>query len=133
MIVNNFKKITIGEKGVILKFKSKEPKEIPFSEINQIYIKVKKTPIQYVLLFVVVSLSIVLLSLWIFGLTLVAFSPLFLVFVGVIKLYSYKRFVLKIKLKNGSSVIQTIPLRLKHKTIEDITKIRKAILVCVKS
>jgi hypothetical protein len=37
MIVNNFKKITIGEKGVILKYKSKEQKEIPFSEINKIY------------------------------------------------------------------------------------------------
>jgi hypothetical protein len=127
MIVNNFKKITIGEKGVILKFKTKEQKEIPFSEINKIYIKVKKTPVLFMLLFVAVSLSVVLLSLWIFGLRLVLFSPLFLVLIGVIKLNNYKRYVLKIKLKSGKSIIQPIPLKLKYKTIDDITKVRKAL------
>jgi hypothetical protein len=127
MIVNNFKKITIGEKGVILKFKTKEQKEIQFSEINKIYIKVKKTPVLFMLLFVAVSLSVVLLSLWIFEFKLVLFSPLFLILVGVIKLNNYKRYVLKIKLKSGNSIIQPIPLKLKYKTIDDITKIRKAL------
>jgi hypothetical protein len=127
MIFNNFKKITIGEKELILKFKSKEPKEISFSEINKIYIKVKKVPLKYIMLFVGVSLSVVLFSLWIFGFKLILFSPLFLILVGVIKLNSYKRYVLKIKLKNGSSVIQPIPLELKYKTIEDIKKVRKAV------
>ena len=36
MIVSNFKKITIGEKGVILKYQDKESKEISFSDINKI-------------------------------------------------------------------------------------------------
>jgi len=127
MIVNNFKKITIGEKGVILKFKTKEQKEIPFSEINKIYIKVKKTPVLFTFLFVAVSLSVVLLSLWIFGFKLILFSPLFLILVGIIKLNNYKRYVLKIKLKSGKSIIQPIPLKLKYTTIDDITKIRKAL------
>lgn len=127
MIINNFKKITIGEKELILKFKTKEPKEISFSEINKIYIKVKKVPLKYIMLFVGVSLSVVLSSLWIFGFNWILFSPLFLILVGVIKLNSYKRYVLKIKLKNGSSVIQPIPLKLKYKTIEDIKKVRKAV------
>lgn len=127
MIVNNFKKITIGEKGVILKFKTKEQKEIPFSEINKIYIKVKKTPVLFTFLFVAVSLSVVLLSLWIFGFKLILFSPLFLILVGIIKLNNYKRYVLKIKLKSGKSIIQPIPLKLKYKTIDDITKIRKVL------
>ena len=127
MIINNLKKITIGEKELILKFKSKEPKEISFSEINKIYIKVKKMPLKYIMLFVGVSLSVILFSLWIFGFKLILLSPLFLILVGVIKLNSYKRYVLKIKLKNGSSVIQPIPLKLKYKTIEDIKKVRKAV------
>jgi hypothetical protein len=128
MIVNDFKKITISEKGMILKFKTKEQKEIPFSEINKIYIKAKKTPVLFMLLFVAVSLSVVLLSLWIFGFKLILFSPLFLILVGVIKLNNYKRYVLKIKLKCGNAIIQPIPLKLKYKTIDDITKIRKVIL-----
>ena len=118
MIINNLKKITIGEKSLILMFKSKEPKEISFSEINKIYIKIKKVPLLYIVLFVGVSLSVVLSSLWIFGFNWILFSPLFLIVVGVIKLTSYKRYILKIKLKNGSSVIQPIPLKLKHKTNE---------------
>lgn len=127
MIINNLKKITIGEKSLILMFKSKEPKEISFSEINKIYIKIKKVPLLYIVLFVGVSLSVVLSSLWIFGFNWILFSPLFLIVVGVIKLTSYKRYILKIKLKNGSSVIQPIPLKLKHKTIEDIKKVRRAV------
>jgi hypothetical protein len=127
MIINNLKKITIGEKELILKFKSKEPKEISFSEINKIYIKVKKMPLKYIMLFVGVSLSVIIFSLWIFGFKWILLSPLFLILVGVIKLNSYKRYVLKIKLKNGSSVIQPIPLKLKYKTIEDIKKVRKAV------
>ena len=127
MIINNLKKITIGEKEMILKFKSKESKEISFSEINKIYIKVKKVPLKYIMLFVGVSLSVILFSLWIFGFKWILFSPILLILVGVIKLNSYKRYVLKIKLKNGSSIIQPIPLKLKYKTIEDIKKVRKAV------
>ena len=127
MIINNLKKITIGENEMILKFKSKESKEISFSEINKIYIKVKKVPLKYIMLFVGVSLSVILFSLWIFGFKWILFSPILLILVGVIKLNSYKRYVLKIKLKNGSSVLQPIPLKLKYKTIEDIKKVRKAV------
>ena len=127
MIINNFKKITIGEKEVILNFKSEEPKEISFSEINKIYIKVKKVPLKYIILFVSVSLGAVLCSLWIFGFKWILFSPIFLILVGVIKLNSYRRYVLKIKLKNGSLVKQPIPLKLKYKTIEDIKIVRKAV------
>ena len=133
MFINNLKKINIGEKSLILMFKSKEPKEISFSEINKIYIKIKKIPLLYIVLFFGVSLGVVLFFLWIFGFNLVLFSPLFLIVVGVIKLNSYKRYVLKIKLKNGSSVIQPIPLKLKYKTIEDIKKVRRAVFRLCKS
>ena len=128
MIIGNLKKITIGEKGLMLKYKNKESKEISFSEINKIYIKVKKVPVKYIMLFVGVSISAVLLLVWIYGFNLVVLSPSFLILAGVIKLNSYKRYVLKIKLRNGPSVIQTIPLELKYKTIEDINKVRKVLL-----
>ena len=127
MIVSNFKKITIGEKGVILKYKDKESKEISFSDIHKIYIKVKKVPLKYILLFVGMYISFVFLLVGKYGFNLVVLSPSLLILVGVIKMNSYKRYVLKIKLKNGSSVIQPIPLKLKYKTIEDIKKVRKAV------
>lgn len=127
MISDNFKKITLLENGLILKFASKSPIEISFSEIKSIYIKVKKTPVKWILLFVASSLSIVFVLLLIFGTKLVVFSPLFLIVVGVLKLNSYKRYVLKIKLKNGTSILQNVPLKLKYKTVEDIKKVRKVL------
>lgn len=128
MKVSNFKKITIGEKGVILKYQDQESKEISFSDINKIYIKVKKVPLKYTIVFIGVSLSLILLSQMIFGFKWILFSPLFLVLVGVIKLDSHKSYVLKIKLRNGQSVIQPIPLKSKYTTIQDINKVRKALL-----
>lgn len=121
--------IEIRKKGLILKFNDKEQKEISFFEIKKIFIKVKRTPVIYVLIFIALSLSIVLLVLWIFGFKLILFSPLIFIFIGVIKLNNYKWYVLKIKLKSGNSVIRTIPFKLKYKTIDDINKIRKELLI----
>jgi len=121
--------IEIGKKGLILKLNNKEEKNISFFEIKKIFIKTKKTPLIYVLLFAAISFSIVLLSLWIFGFKLILISQLFLILIGVIKLNNYKRCVLKIKLKDGNSVIMPIPFKFKYKTIEDINKIRKELLI----
>jgi hypothetical protein len=63
-----------------LKFKSKEPKEIQFLKINKIYIKVKKVPVKYIMLFVGVSLSVILLLVLIYGFNLVFFISLFIDF-----------------------------------------------------
>lgn len=127
MIVSNLKEITIGKKELILKYKEKESKEILFSNINKIYIKVKKVPFKYILFFVGLYISFVLLLVGKYGFNLVVLSPSLLILVGVIKINSYKRYVLKIKLNNGDSIIQPIPLKLKYKTIEDIKKVRKAV------
>ncbi len=127
MRASNFKKISISENGVILKYQDKESKEISFSEISKIYIKVKKVPFKYIALFVCLSLSVVMFLVWIYGFSLVVLSPSFLILVGVIKLNSYKKYLLKIKLNDGCSIIESFPLKLKYKTIEVIIKVRKAV------
>jgi hypothetical protein len=127
MSVSNFKNITIGEKGLILNYQDKKSKEISFPDIYKIYIKVKKVPLQYILLFVGVSVSAVLFLVWIYGFKWILFSPLFLVLAVVIKLNSHKKYVLKIKLNDGYSIIESIPLKSKYETIEDINKIRKIV------
>ena len=120
MSVNKFKKISIGEKGMVLQYRHKESKEISFSEISKIYIKVKKVPTKYIVFFVGLSISIVLILVWIYGFNLVAISPSFLIIVGVIKLNSHKKYVLKIALINGDSIIQPIPLKSKYQAIDNI-------------
>ncbi|WP_395050846.1 hypothetical protein [Flavobacterium sp.] len=129
IILKNFNGISLVGDGVILKFKFREQKEIPFSDIDKIYIQANKIPAIYIFLFIIFSLIGVLLSLWFFGFELVAISPLLLFFILVVRLNNYKRYVMKINLKNGNSVIQQIPLKFKHKTIEDINIIRKELFL----
>jgi hypothetical protein len=124
-MANNFNDISLADRGIILGLKSNEQKEIPFSEIDRISIEVLKTPVIYVVIFAILSTSIVLFSLWIYGFDLVIISPLLLIVLGIVKLNNYKRYFLKINLKTGSSIIQRIPLKLKHKTINAVNKIRK--------
>lgn len=127
MRASNFKKISISENGMILKYEDKEAKEISFSEISKIYIKVKKVPLLYIVLFVCLSLSVVMFLVWIYGFSLVVLSPSFLILVGVLLLKRYKKYLLKIKLNDGYSIIEPIPLELKYETIEVIIKVRKAV------
>ncbi len=129
MILKNFNGISLVGDGVILKFKFREQKEIPFSDIDKIYIQANKIPAIYIFLFIIFSLIGVLLSLWFFGFELVVISPLLLFVLLVVKLNNYKRYVMKINLKNGNSVIQQIPLKFKHKTIDAINIIRKELFL----
>ena len=85
MIASNLKKITIGEKGVILKFNDKEVKEMSFLEINKICMKVKKVPLKYNVLFGSSSLGIVLFLVGIYRFNLVAILLSFLILVGSMK------------------------------------------------
>jgi hypothetical protein len=129
MVLKNFNGIFLVENGVILKYTSRKQKEISFSDIDKIYIQVNKIPVIYIFLFIVVSIIGVLLSLWVFGFELVVISPLLLFVLGVVRLNNYKRYTLKINLKNGNSVIQQIPLKFKHKTIDVINTIRKELFL----
>ena len=129
MILKNFNSISLDGDSVILKFKSSNQKEIPFSDIDKIYIQANKIPAIYIFLFIVFSMIGVLLSLWFFGLELVVISPLLLFVLLVVRLNNYKRYVMKINLKNGNSIIQQIPLKFKHKTIDAINIIRKELFL----
>jgi len=131
-MANNFNEISLADKGIVLGLKSNKQKKISFSEINKISIEVMKTPVVFVFLFAMLSISVVLVSLWIYGFELVIISPLLLIIFGVIKLNNYKRCFLKINLKNGNPVIQRIPLKLKYKAINAVNKIYNEFFYYVK-
>ena len=89
-MANNFNEISLADKGIVLGLKSNKQKKISFSEINKISIEVMKTPVVFVFLFAMLSIIVVLVSLWIYGFELVIISPLLLIIFGVIKLNNYK-------------------------------------------
>jgi len=130
MFKNNFKKIVLGDKGVILRYKNKKEKEILFSEIDTIYIQINKIQLIYIILFVAISILFVSLSLWFLEFELILISPIPLIILVVIKMNDYKRYVIKIVLKNGKYLLQPISLKSKYKTIDVIHKIRKELLKC---
>ena len=112
--------ISITKEEVVLYFKKKEDIKIPFSEINKIYIKVNKVNPICVYLFLTSSFSAIILFIWVLGFDWVLLSPLFLIILGMVQLNKYKSYELKVGLKNGNFIIQSIPLKLKYKVIEAV-------------
>ena len=120
-----FKNISLVENGIILSFKSAEQKEISFSEIDKIYISVNKVSPVYVLLFILISLTVMGLSLWFMDFDLILLLPMLLIISGAVRLNNYKRYGMTIALKNGDFLEQNVPLKLKYEAIDFVNKIRK--------
>ena len=120
-----FKNISLVENGIILSFKSAEQKEISFSEIDKIYISVNKVSPVYVLLFILISVTVMAMSLWFMDFDLILLLPMLLIISGAVRLNNYKRYGMTIALKNGDFLEQNVPLKLKYEAIDFVNKIRK--------
>jgi hypothetical protein len=101
MSTNKFKKISVSENGILLSLKSKELKEISFSEIDKVYITVNNKKTNYVFLLATISIGIVLLSLFYLPLGIILLIPLSMVVIGMIVSNNYQSYGLKIVLKDG--------------------------------
>jgi len=127
MMISKFENISLVENGVVLSFKSSEPKEISFSDMDKIYISVNKAPQLYVFLYFVVSLIVIGFSFWIMNFDIILFLPLVLIIFGAVKLNDYIRYRMIIALKNDDFFEQQVPLKSKNEAIDFVNKIRKEI------
>lgn len=125
MFFNNLKQIGVVDKEVILSLKSDEKIKIPFLEIDKIYIQVIKTELIYIFLFTALAVSFLWCTIWFLGFELILLSPLVLIVLGAMKLSKNKRYELRVFLKSGDNLIQPIPIKLKHQTIDVINKVPK--------
>ena len=127
MSTNKFKNISVSDNGIKLSLKSKKLKQISFSEIDKIYITVNNKKTNYVILLTVISLGIVLLSLFYLPLGIIFLIPLSMVVIGIIVSNNYQSYRLNIALKDGDVFIKRISQKLKYETIDVVNNIKEKI------
>lgn len=119
-----FNDLTVDEHGLILQYGKKE-KEISFSEIENVYIKVNKLrpvcELGIILLpFLLMFISVQYLELEIgMFLSMSAIVPVF------VKIHNFKSYGLRICLKDGTVFRKRVPLSLKSENVSMVSAIRK--------
>lgn len=120
-----FRGLTVVGNGIILKNGKKEEKEILFSEIADIYVKMYKLKPVYELAFILFPFLLVFLSVQYLALekvVLIGFTAVVPVFV---KINSYKRYGLVVRLKDGTVFRKSISLLVKGQYVSIVNAVRK--------
>lgn len=120
-----FNKLTIVEQGLILQYGKKEEREIPFSEIENVYIKAYKLKPAYELGFILFPFLLILLAVRYLALEKVMFFGLTTVVPVFIKTHNYKSYGLRICLKDGTVFRKRVPLNVKSENVSIVNSIRK--------
>ena len=127
IFTNNFKKISLIESGIILTYKSKNTKEILFSELDKTHIKINKIKPAYGLIIILLSLCLEVLSYMYLQINIILLITLFLILLIILKMNDYKSYSIKIRLKNGEIIEEKIQTKLKLETIDIVNDVQKAI------
>lgn len=122
-----FKNITLVKNGLILDYKSKPKKEILFSELDEIYITVKKMKTIYELLIILLSVGVTAFSYFYLQTDIILLIALFIGIAIVLKMNDFKSYGLKIRLKTGDTFEKQVPAKSKHETIDLVNDVRKGI------
>jgi hypothetical protein len=119
-----FDDLTLVEQGLILKNGKKKTIEIPFSELDKIYIKVSKLKPVYELALILLPFLIIFLSLQFAyeNVMFVGFSSVIPVFV---KINNYKNYSLIVSLKDGTVFRKKVSLRGKNECVTVVNAVRK--------
>lgn len=127
IFTNNFRKLTLNKKGILIILNTKEKKEILFSDLDQIYITINKMKTIYEVLILLSAITIatfLYLNLQIDSILIIAF----LVAIVIILIKNdYKSYSLKLSLKNGEIFENKVQSKSKHETIDIVNEVRKEI------
>lgn len=127
ILTNNFRKLTLNKKGILIILNTKEKKEILFSDLDQIYITINKMKTIYEVLILLSAITIatfLYLNLQIDSILIIAF----LVAIVIILIKNdYKSYSLKLSLKNGEIFENKVQSKSKHETIDIVNEVRKEI------
>lgn len=124
---NKIKNITLDKKGITLKYKEILQKEILYSELDEIYITVNKTKPFSVFILLMISLIAAVFSILVLQTNIILTLSLLIIFTVVLKMNTFKKYGLKICLKNGEIIETRIIAKSKHETIDTVNQIKKEI------
>lgn len=126
-VSNQFKKVNLVKNGLVLIFKSDLQKQIAISELDKVYITVDKIAPIYTFCYILISIALMLFSIWFLRIDFILFLPLLLIVVAGVKIKNYKIYGLEICLKNGEYFKKPVAAEFKYDTIEIVNSIRKEI------
>lgn len=127
ILKNKIEEITLDKKGIILSSKERVQKEILYSELNEIYITVNKIKPVSEFVIILISVCIAIFSFLILQTNIILTLSLLIIFTTIVKMNTYKRYGLKICLKNGEIIEKKIPSKSKHETIDIVNDVKKEI------
>lgn len=126
MTVNtNFNTLTLIDNGIVLGYKNNQKKEIQFSELDKIYMKVYKLKPLYEFAFILFPFLLVFLCIQYIMIEKIMFMALFTVIPVFIKTYRYKRNGLVICLKDGTVFRKSVPLKLKSENVTMVNAVKR--------
>lgn len=126
MSVNvNFNTLTLVDDGVVLSLKNNQEKEISYSELDKIYMKVYKLKPLSELGFILVPFLLIFLSVQYVTLEKVMLVGLFTVIPVLIRINTYKSYGLIICLKDGTVFRKKVSLNVKGENISVINTVRR--------
>ncbi len=126
MIINtNFDTLTLIDNGIVLCCKNNQKREISFSELDKIYMKVYKLKPIYEFAFILFPFLIILFCIQYIMLEKVMFMALFTVIPVFVKTYRYKRNGLVICLKDGTIFRKKVSLKLKAENVAIVNAVKR--------
>lgn len=127
ILKNKLEDISLDETGIIITSKKNKSKKILFSDLDGIYITVKKTKPLYESALIAISVCIASYSYFILQTNIILTLSLLLLLSFFIKMSTFKRYGVKICLRGGEYMEMQIPANSKHVTIDIVNDIRKEI------
>ncbi|CAM4083998.1 hypothetical protein [Flavobacterium weaverense] len=126
-LTHTFEILNIEKNRLIAISKKTVKKEIMFSDLDAIYITVRKSSNFNNAVFLL--LSVLLLSVFLFFIShdIALLIPPGLIILTIIKMNYYKGYDLKIRLKNGTIFKMKFPVELKNENINIVNLIRKRV------
>jgi len=120
---NQFNSLTSGENGLILNRGKKGEKEISFSELDKIYIKKNKLHPLIELLIIGLPFLLIYTILQYAPYEMLIIAAVFTIIPVFIAVHNYKWYVLKLRLKNGTSYYKIVSNHLKSESVSLMEKV----------
>ncbi|WP_040473544.1 hypothetical protein [Flavobacterium frigoris] len=119
--------IVIDNDRLHITYKSGTKNDILISDLKDIFITVNKINPLYEFAIIMSSIIIALFAFFHLQANLILIISSLLIILTIVKTNNYKRYGIKINLKNGISIIKRIPLKSKNDTIDFVNEVKKKV------
>lgn len=126
MAINtNFDNLTVNDAGIVLSHKKNQIREISFSDLDKIYMKVYKIKPIYELTFIMLPFLLIFFCVQYIMLEKVMFMAVFTIIPVFVKTYNYKRNGLVLCLKDGTVFRKRVSASSKSESVTMINTVKR--------